>query len=269
MDAVMAALRSPDQRLRAYWNLVRERFVALLVLTAVGTFVGLLVGLTPAPVYSTTVSINVDSLPSGTTALGPSNQRRSIDSEAQVLTSDAVLTAAARSAEVEMGPSTLRSRLVVTAAPLSRVLRLKVTASAPGTAKTLAAAISSAFEQARSDDDSQQLRTLQASLDQRQDALRRQFAAPEFGASLSRDASRSLLRRSQALLHRVETMRRDFVFARPQTTTTVLGTRSESGFLDVRPRLFSDVTTGMGLGITVWMLYALGRAARPTRHRAP
>lgn len=268
MDAVMAALRSPDQRLRAYWNPVRERFVALLVLTAVGTFVGLLIGLAPTPVYSTTVLINVDALASGTTALGPSNQRRSIDSEAQVLTSDAVLTAAAQSAGVEVGPSALRSRLFVTAAPLSRVLRLEVTASAPGTAKTLAAAISSAFEQARSDDDSQQLRTLQASLNQRQDALRRQFAADEFGASLSPEAIRSLLRRSRALLHKVETMRRDFVFARPQTTTTVLGMRSESAFLDARPRLVSDVTTGMGLGVTGWMLYAVGRAARPPRHRA-
>lgn len=267
METVMAAMRSPDQQLRAYWNLARETSIALLVLAAAGTLTGLFVGLSPSPIYSVTVSINVDSLASGTTELGPSNQRRSIDSEAQVLVSDEVLTAAAESAAVKVTPSALRSRLVVTAAPLSRVLRVKVTAKSPATAKVLAAAIASSFAQARSRDDRQQVSTLRASLDLRQDTLRRQTTSAELGDPLTPRAINRLHQRSSALLQEVEAMRRDYILARPDTATTMLDVRTEAGFFDSRPRLFSDVTTGTGLGILVWMMWALIRASRPVRHR--
>ncbi|WP_336921897.1 hypothetical protein [Aquipuribacter sp. SD81] len=249
------------------WYGQRLRADRLLVTGAcvLGAALGLGLGLNePAVFRSTAVVVATPQPPPGS---GRDGLRRAptVDSDAQLLTSDVVLTAAAERTAFPGGVAGLRDALDVTARSTSRVLRVRVTAADAGTAQAGAQAVAEEFLAVRTATDDVRFQRVR-------EALSLQIAS--LGGQLASAAEQSL---DPADDPEVEALRDELAALTGELTTT-RASNNASGFVaeaaplpetPARPHLLTTTASATLLGFTAGATTAVAREAgtRPGARR--
>ena len=242
--------RSGDKSLGYYVRFTRRYLLLIIAMIMAGGVAGAVVSLWQPMSYNSTVLIQTVPIPANINLDGTSGRLRTIDTDAQLLTSDSVLEAAESADHVDESADTLRTHLTVSAVPRTRVLVLTVEDSQAARADATADAIAKAFISQRSEGLAAQQNVVVKILATKIDSLQTQFrdtlqsSEPKTtGAPLPADVVSTQLRILLAHLDKANSL------ALP--ADTVIHAKSAVGTGGRHPDMRRNIATGLAGGLVV------------------
>jgi len=253
-----------------YTSLLRRQALVIVGAVLLGTALGLLRTMTTAPVYTSTVSVMAPAEPlhTGSRRLtgqdGSSRRPRNstMDTEAQLVLSNEVLTRLSSFQGFRVGHDELRRRIKITAPANTRVLNIAVSASRPETAQQGAGIVAEAYLSLREQIVGGVQQRNREALQRRRAVLEKRLAAlPGDEAAMPRLTARS---RRQALVNQLSSVEKELHALESRAIQS--GEVLRSPALPTAP---DDVNgelgpaTGAGVGLIVGVGIALVRNRRP------